>query len=47
MSFLYHEREDYIDNNSPFSAADTPTGKDAMGGFEEYAYRAQLLLSAD
>ena len=45
VSFLYHEREDYIDNNSPFSAADTPTGKDAMGGFEEYAYRAQLLLS--
>jgi iron complex outermembrane recepter protein len=45
VSFLYHERADWIDNNSPFSAADTPTGKDAMGGFEEYAYRGQLLLS--
>ena len=29
----------------PFSAPDTPTGNDAIGGFEEYAYRAQLLFS--
>jgi iron complex outermembrane receptor protein len=45
VSFLYHERGDWISNNAPFSDADTPTGNDKMGGFEEYAYRAQLLLS--
>jgi len=37
LSGLYHEREDWIDN--------TFTGEgDAMGGFEEYAFRAQLLV---
>jgi iron complex outermembrane receptor protein len=37
VSAIYHEREDWIDN--------TFTGqKDAMGGFDEYAYRAQLLI---
>ena len=38
VSVLYQERGDWIDN--------TLTGQsDAMGGFEEFAYRAQLLLS--
>jgi iron complex outermembrane receptor protein len=37
VSALYHEREDWIDN--------TFTGEgDAMGGYDEYAYRAQLLV---
>ena len=37
ISVLYHEREDWIDN--------TFTGQgDAMGGYEEFAYRAQLLF---
>jgi len=37
VSALYHERDDWIDN--------TFTGQnDAMGGFDEYAYRAQLLI---
>ena len=37
VSAIYHERADWIDN--------TFTGqKDAMGGFDEYAYRAQLLI---
>jgi iron complex outermembrane receptor protein len=37
VSAIYHERTDWIDN--------TYTGqKDAMGGFDEYAYRAQLLI---
>jgi len=37
ISALYHERDDWIDNTF------TREG-DAMGGFEEYAYRAQLLV---
>jgi len=37
VSALYHERDDWIDNTF------TREG-DAMGGFEEYAYRAQLLV---
>ena len=49
LSFLYHQRDDYIDNNVPITAftpdADTPNKKDAMGGFEEYALRGQLLFS--
>jgi iron complex outermembrane receptor protein len=37
VSAIYHEREDWIDN--------TFTGEnDAMGGFDEFAYRAQLLI---
>ncbi len=37
LSALYHERDDWIDNDF--------TGEnDAIGGFEEYAYRAQLLV---
>ncbi len=37
LSALYHERDDWIDN--------TFTGEnDAMGGYDEFAYRAQLLL---
>jgi iron complex outermembrane receptor protein len=37
LSALYQERDDWIDNDF--------TGEnDAMGGFEEYAYRAQLLI---
>jgi outer membrane receptor protein involved in Fe transport len=37
LSALYHERGDWIDNDF--------TGEnDAMGGFDEYAYRAQLLI---
>jgi outer membrane receptor protein involved in Fe transport len=43
---LYHQRDDYIDNNVPIpSDADTPRKKNAMGGFSEYAFRGQLLLS--
>ena len=37
VSAIYHERDDWIDN--------TFTGEnDAMGGFDEFAYRAQLLI---
>jgi iron complex outermembrane recepter protein len=37
VAVLYHERDDWIDN--------TFTGQnDAMGGYDEYAYRAQLLI---
>jgi iron complex outermembrane receptor protein len=37
LSALYHERDDWIDNDF--------TGEnDAFGGYEEYAYRAQLLV---
>jgi iron complex outermembrane receptor protein len=37
LSALYHERDDWIDNDF--------TGEnDAMGGYEEWAYRAQLLI---
>jgi len=37
IAAIYHERENWIDN--------TFTGQsDAMGGFEEYAFRAQLLF---
>jgi len=37
VSAIYHERNDWIDN--------TFTGQNnAMGGFSEYAYRAQLLI---
>ena len=37
VSFLYHGRGDWIDN--------TFTGEnDAMGGYDEFAYRAQLLI---
>ncbi len=37
VSAIYHERDDWIDN--------TFTGqKDAMGGYDEFAYRAQLLI---
>jgi iron complex outermembrane receptor protein len=37
LSALYHERDDWIDN--------TFTGEnDAMGGYDEFAYRAQLLI---
>mgnify|MGYP000067664172 FL=1 len=37
LSALYHERDDWIDNDF--------TGEnDALGGFDEYAYRAQLLI---
>src|SRR5262249_49173562 len=46
LSFLYHERDDYIDNDVPVTPdPDTPAKKDAMGGFEEYALRGQLLFS--
>jgi outer membrane receptor protein involved in Fe transport len=38
LSGLYHEREDWIDNDF--------TGEnDAMGGYDEFAYRAQLLVA--
>ncbi len=37
LSALYHERDDWIDN--------TFTGENnAMGGYDEFAYRAQLLI---
>lgn len=37
ISAIYHERDDWIDNSF--------TGEnDAMGGFDEYAFRAQLLI---
>jgi iron complex outermembrane recepter protein len=37
LSALYHEREDWIDNDF--------TGENnAMGGYDEFAYRAQLLI---
>jgi iron complex outermembrane receptor protein len=37
LSALYHERDDWIDNDF--------TGEnDAMGGYDEFAYRAQLLF---
>jgi iron complex outermembrane receptor protein len=37
VSAIYHERDDWIDN--------TFTGQnDAMGGYDEFAYRAQLLI---
>ncbi len=37
VSAIYHERDDWIDNSF--------TGqKDAMGGYDEFAYRAQLLI---
>ena len=37
LSALYQERDDWIDNNF--------TGEnDAMGGYDEFAYRAQLLI---
>ncbi|HKX38753.1 MAG TPA: TonB-dependent receptor plug domain-containing protein, partial [Burkholderiales bacterium] len=37
LSALYHERDDWIDNDF--------TGEsDAMGGYDEIAYRAQLLI---
>jgi iron complex outermembrane receptor protein len=37
VSLLYHERDDWIDNSF--------TGdSNAMGGYDEYAYRAQLLI---
>ncbi len=37
FSAIYHEREDWIDNSF--------TGEnDAMGGYDEYAFRAQLLI---
>ena len=37
LSALYHERDDWIDNEF--------TGEnDAMGGYDEFAYRAQLLV---
>jgi iron complex outermembrane receptor protein len=37
LSVLYHERDDWIDN--------TFTGEnDAMGGYDEYAFRAQVLF---
>jgi iron complex outermembrane receptor protein len=37
LSALYHERDDWIDNDF--------TGEnDAMGGYDEFAYRAQLLV---
>jgi iron complex outermembrane recepter protein len=37
VSVLYHERDDWIDNSF--------TGEnDAMGGYDEFAYRAQLLI---
>ena len=38
LSALYHERDDWIDN-------DFTGQKDAMGGYDEYAYRAQLLIA--
>ena len=39
LSALYQEREDWIDNDF--------TGEnDAMGGYDEFAYRAQLLVAA-
>jgi len=37
IAFLYHERQDWIDND--FTGVN-----DALGGFHEYAYRAQLLI---
>src|SRR5262245_35106549 len=37
LSALYHEREDWIDN-------DFTGEKNAMGGYDEFAYRAQLLI---
>jgi outer membrane receptor protein involved in Fe transport len=37
LSALYHGRDDWIDN-------DYTGQKDAMGGFNEFAYRAQLLI---
>ncbi len=37
VSAIYHERDDWVDN--------TFTGEDdAMGGYDEYAFRAQLLI---
>jgi len=44
VALLYQERDDWIDNlGNPASPADDQ--KDALGGYEEFAYRAQLLLS--
>ena len=37
LSALYHERDDWIDN-------DLTGENDAMGGYDEFAYRAQLLV---
>jgi len=46
LSVLFHQRDDYIDNNVPaFNDAETPRKQNAMGGFSEYAFRGQLLLS--
>ncbi|MGH8285697.1 MAG: TonB-dependent receptor [Steroidobacteraceae bacterium] len=44
VAVLYQERDDWIDNlRSPGTAADDQS--DALGGYDEFAYRAQLLLS--
>ncbi|MGQ0834574.1 MAG: TonB-dependent receptor [Gammaproteobacteria bacterium] len=44
VAVLYQERDDWIDNlGNPATPADDQS--DALGGYEEFAYRAQLLLS--
>ncbi len=44
VSFLYQDREDWIDNNVPASADfNGLAGSDALGGFNEFAYRVQGL----
>jgi iron complex outermembrane recepter protein len=44
VSVLYQERDDWIDNlGDPATAADDQN--DALGGYDELAYRAQVLLS--
>jgi iron complex outermembrane recepter protein len=44
VALLYQERDDWIDNlGDPATAADDQG--DALGGFEELAYRIQVLLS--
>lgn len=44
VAVLYQERDDWIDNlGNPAAPADDQS--DALGGYDEVAYRAQLLLS--
>ncbi|TNE57513.1 MAG: TonB-dependent receptor [Alphaproteobacteria bacterium] len=45
LSVLYQHRDDYIDNYDYLT--NTPIEKDAMGGFDEFAGRAQLSIQAN
>lgn len=44
LSVLYSERGDWIDNRRDLINPAVAGEDDAMGGFEEFAYRAQLLI---